>query len=485
MSKSILKNTLYKFSLSVFNIIIPVLVGPYINWLLGVEQVSLYNSANTMLTFFLIFATFGIYNFGVRETSRIKDDKAAVSALFTNLFCFGLITSLLTALGYGLYTLLAVPEKQQGVFALMLIQILANIFMVEWLNEALENYGFIAKKTMLIRCASTVFLFLTVTHPDDVMIYAGLMSVTVLANNLTSFIYIKRQIPFAFSAVRLGRYIKPLLLMLIIANINYLYTQVDRLFLKQLDLEGIALTQYTLPSNLINMVLVVVQSLLVASVPRLSYYLAQGNEEGYSELLAKSSRSYFLLVYPVCIGLFCLSYEAMYLYGSVKWADATAPVLRMFALRCIVTSVYTIFTNQILYLKGQEKAMVKILGFGGLVNVIADTLLLVSGRLTPVSAIASTGLAELLMLSVMYGFIRRRMKVDFRLFSLKNMKYLLASLLFIPAAWGIRKLGLGILPTAILTAGICGGYYFGLLLLTKDEMLFFFLQKIFGKRLNR
>ena len=51
MSKSILKNTLYKFSLSVFNIIIPVLVGPYINWLLGVEQVSLYNSANTMLTF--------------------------------------------------------------------------------------------------------------------------------------------------------------------------------------------------------------------------------------------------------------------------------------------------------------------------------------------------------------------------------------------------------------------------------------------------
>ena len=218
MSKSILKNTLYKFSLSVFNIIIPVLVGPYINWLLGVEQVSLYNSANTMLTFFLIFATFGIYNFGVRETSRIKDDKAAVSALFTNLFCFGLITSLLTALGYGLYTLLAVPEKQQGVFALMLIQILANIFMVEWLNEALENYGFIAKKTMLIRCASTVFLFLTVTHPDDVMIYAGLMSVTVLANNLTSFVYIKRQIPFAFSAVRLGRYIKPLLLMLIIAR---------------------------------------------------------------------------------------------------------------------------------------------------------------------------------------------------------------------------------------------------------------------------
>ena len=272
MSKSIVKNTFYKFLLSVFNVIIPVLVGPYVNWLLGKEQMELYSSAITMLNFFLIFATFGVYNYGIREINRVRDDKAALSRLFTSLFSFSMITTLLTSAFYLGYILLAVEKGQQAVFSAMLIQILANAFMVEWLNEALENYGFITKKTILVRLISTVLLFLVVRRPDDVLAYALLMSVTVLVNNLVSFAYIKRRIPFDFSGVKLFRLLGPLSVMLIIANINYLYTQLDRLFLMG-AVGQTALTEYTKPSDIINMILLVVQSFLLASVPRLSYYV--------------------------------------------------------------------------------------------------------------------------------------------------------------------------------------------------------------------
>lgn len=480
MGKSIAKNTFFKFLLSVFNIIIPVIVGPYVNRVLGTGQIELYNSSVTMLNFFLIFATFGVYNYGIREINKVRDDKKALSQLFTNLFCFGLITSLLTVLFYSLYVAFAVEKNEQLVFAVMVIQILANIFMVEWLNEALENYGFITTKTVVIRIISTILLFLVVRHPEDVLLYASLMSVTVLLNNLVSFVYVKRQIPFDFSNLRIARYIKPLFIMLIIANVNYLYTQLDRQFLLALDLEG-AVSNYMLPSNLINMILLVVQSFLLASVPRLSYYTSHDREEEYLALLDKSSRSYFMLVYPVCIGLFCLSYEAMYIYGSDKWVETSYPVLQVFALRCIITSVYSVFTNQILYLKNQEKTMVKILGLGGGINLVFDSILFATGTLTPVSAIATTGVAELIMLSIMYWFIRRRMRVEFHLFAFRNMKYLYYSLPFIPIVWGIKLLSLGVVPTSVLAVGCCGLYYGLLLLLTKDEMLFFFLDKIKNK----
>lgn len=479
MSKSIVKNTFYKFLLSVFNVIIPVLVGPYVNWLLGKEQVALYSSAVTMMNFFLIFATFGIYNYGIREINKVRDDKAALSRLFTNLFCFGTATTLLTSAVYLGYVFIAVESAQQLVFGVMIIQVLANTFMVEWLNEALENYGFITKKTMLVRIISTVLLFLVVRHPDDVLLYASLMSVTVLVNNLISFLYIKRRIPFDFSGVRLLSYVKPLTVMLIIANINYLYTQLDRLFLMW-GVGQTALTEYSKPSDIVNMIILVVQSFLIASVPRLSYYISHDRKAEYKALLEKSSRSYFMLIYPVCIGLFCLAYEAVYFYASPKWI-AAVPVMQVFAIRCIITSVYSIFTNQILYLHNQEKAMVKILAVGGGLNLIFDTALALGGRLTPVSAIASTGAAELVMLSVMYWFIRKRVGVDFRLFSLRNLKYLLYSLPFLPITWIVRQLSLGVTLTALIVAGVCSLYYGLVLLLTRDEMLFFFLDKLKAK----
>lgn len=477
MGKSIAKNTFFKFMLSVFNIIVPVIVGPYVNRVLGVPQVNLYNSATTMLTFFMIFATFGVYNYGIREINRVRDDKKALSQLFTNLFCFGLATSLVTTAFYIFYVFLAVEDGQQLVFSMMIVQILANIFMVEWLNEALENYGFITKKTVLIRLVSTLLLFLVVRHPEDVLIYAGLMSFTVLANNLTSFFYIKKQVPFDFSDLHLGRYIRPLFVMLIIANINYLYTQLDRLFIMY-SISDNSLTNYTQASNLINMILLVVQSFLIASVPRLSYYVSHEKKDDYMALLEKSSRSYFLLVYPVCIGLYCVSYEAMYFYGGPNWVDTSYPVLQVFAIRCIITSVYSIFTNQIMYLHNREREMVKILAIGGGLNLLLDAALALTHALTPVTAIASTGLAELIMLSIMYWFIRVRMGIEFRLFAFRNMKYLYYSLPFLLITWLIRQLSLGVLFTSAIVIGVCGLYYFGILLLSKDDMLFFFLNKM-------
>lgn len=483
MSKSIAKNTFYKFLLSVFNVIIPVLVGPYVNWLLNKDQMTAYSSALTMLNFFLIFATFGVYNFGIREINRVRDDKQALSRLFTNLFCFSVITSTVTAAAYLIYVFTAVDKNQQWIFTAMVIQILANTFMVEWLNEALENYGFITKKTMIVRVISTLLLFLIVRNPDDGLIYAALMSITVLVNNLASFAYIKRKIPFDFSDVHLGRYIRPLLIMLIIANINYLYTQLDRLFIMG-NLPSTSLVEYTKPSDIVNMIILVVQSFLIASVPRLSYYVSHDMKREYMELLDKSSRSYFMLIYPVCIGLFCLAYEATYLYASPKWI-AAYPVMQVFALRCIITSVYSVFTNQIMYLHNQERSMVKILAVGGGLNFLFDGLLTLTGTLSPVTAIASTGVAELIMLGVMYWFIRKRMHVEFRLFAFKNMKYLYFSLPFLPICWLVKLLNLGVLWTSVVAVGVCGAYYGLLLLLTRDEMLRFLLDKVRHRLLKR
>lgn len=468
--------------LSIFNVIVPIFVAPYINGLLDKGEYSVYNKGLSMLILFMVFASYGIYDYGVREISKVRNDKKQLSSLFTNLFTFGVVTNILVSLVYVGYVFIAVEGSEQLIFLVLVIQILSNTFMVEWVNEAVENYGFITKKTIIIRIINTILLFVVVTDPHHVIQYALLMSLTITANNVFSFIYVKKHVKFDFKAIKLAKYIKPLTLLVIITNAGILYSTLDRIVLAQFG-SDLAVSEYAIPSNLINMVITVMMSLIVVSLPRLNYYVSVGDTKSYLDLLDKSSRSYLLLIFPSCVGLFCLGYEVMYLYGTEKWIDAY-PVLQMLAVRFIFMAYYTILSKQIMYVYKKERQIVKMLLVGGVLNVIFKIILVTTGNLTPLTVIITTAVAELLMVQIMHRYIRKKLKLDINMYATKNMKYFYISLLFVPIVYTVKAFHLGVLLTSLISVAICCTYYFGFLFFTKDDMLMLYFNK-FKARLNK
>ena len=93
-------------------------------------------------------------------------------------------------------------------------------------------------------------------------------------------------------------------------------------------------------------------------------YNSNNKQAQYMELLNKSYKSFMLVVFPACVGIACLAPEIMWIYGDGKY-DASIPVLIIFAIRTMESSVYTICANQVLYVKNQEKFLVRILLVGG------------------------------------------------------------------------------------------------------------------------
>ena len=94
------------------------------------------------------------------------------------------------------------------------IQIVAQMFYVEWMNEAFENYGFILIKTLVVRSLNVVFTFLLIRRPEDTLLYALLSSLTIFANYLISFVYAKKRIPlYRISKDDLKVLVKPLFIM--------------------------------------------------------------------------------------------------------------------------------------------------------------------------------------------------------------------------------------------------------------------------------
>lgn len=147
MEIKIIKNFMYKLSLSTFNLIIPILITPVLYRRLGPTSIGEIEYSNVIYNYFFIFASFGIYNYGLKKISKIKNDEEKIDKLYSELFIINFLSNIIIFLIYIGFIYKYYLEKKEFIILLILSGgIISNIFYIEWVNEAFENYKFITKK---------------------------------------------------------------------------------------------------------------------------------------------------------------------------------------------------------------------------------------------------------------------------------------------------------------------------------------------------
>lgn len=476
---TLFKNTIYKSMLSMVNIVVPLVIGPYIMRLLDVDLYGLYNRVFADFQMFLAFASFGVYTLGVREISKIRNDKEKVSKLFTNLFVISFLSNMLVLIIYLIFSLITSTGLAKVLYLVMSIQIIANVFYVEFVNEALENYKFITIKSIIVKIIYFLAILLAVRNPHDIVIYAVIVSLTNFLNNIISFIYAKHRISFDFSKIQIKKYIKPLIAVLVITNADLLYSQLDRVMLGRY-VSGVSVTVYYTAYYLISTLSAIPYSIINVSIPRLSYLLKNEGKEIYEEKLNNSISSLIFIIVPMCLGVFVLSKEAIILYAGKKYLMAIVPLMIACITRIFI-SLESVMNNLLMYPNNREDRILKVSLTCGISNLIINYLLVLFKIFSPLTALATTGLVELTIFIIHYTYARKKMNIDVRVFSKKNMTYILLSLLFIPISLIIRSLKLNFYINIIVIVIICSLMYFIVLYIKKDNNLLFILDKFKGK----
>lgn len=476
---TLFKNTIYKSMLSMVNIVVPLVIGPYIMRLLDVDLYGLYNRVFADFQMFLAFASFGVYTLGVREISKIRNDKEKVSKLFTNLFVISFLSNMLVLIIYLIFSLITSTGLAKVLYLVMSIQIIANVFYVEFVNEALENYKFITIKSIIVKIIYFLAILLAVRNPHDIVIYAVIVSLTNFLNNIISFIYAKHRISFDFSKIQIKKYIKPLIAVLVITNADLLYSQLDRVMLGRY-VSGVSVTVYYTAYYLISTLSAIPYSIINVSIPRLSYLLKNEGKEIYEEKLNNSISSLIFIIVPMCFGVFVLSKEAIILYAGKKYLMAIVPLMIACITRIFI-SLESVMNNLVMYPNNREDRILKVSLTCGISNLIINYLLVLFKIFSPLTALATTGLVELTIFIIHYTYARKKMNIDVRVFSKKNMTYILLSLLFIPISLIIRSLKLNFYINIIVIVIICSLMYFIVLYIKKDNNLLFILDKFKGK----
>lgn len=483
--KSLKLSAFFASMVKLLNIVFPLITGPYVLRILSKENISIFNFANTLAQLFIPLAGFGIYTYGLRNISKIKNNVEKRNKLFSELFYLSIFTALLTSCVYYGYIYSTITDKiQLIIYTIVGLQILFQFLAIEWINLAFENYAFILYKTIVIRIIMLVSIFTFINSSDDILAYAVIVSLAEILNILLSFIWIKKDIKFVKVKISdVFKLIRPLFTIVLLANINMLYTYLDRFFLAATP-NKVAISDYVIAMNIVMLITGVISGAVSVNVPRLSAYLGENNYRAYNDLIYKGSQSFLFFVVPIAFGLMILGSEATLLYGGDKFLSAGI-VTSFFAFRAIVWAIDNILGIQILFVKGYEKHLTLCITIGGIINLFLNYLIFINNIIAPVYYIATTIVAEMSVLLV-YIFFIRKMKLFSILPIFKNLtKYFSISLsffvvsyvvnIFLPHTNNIDMMFL----LSIAIKVICCSLIYGLMLYKlKDNIMLEMLQMI-------
>ncbi len=485
MSKSIVKNAIFKALLSIFNIIIPLLVGPYAYRTLGPDSIGRVNFSESIFNYFLILGSFGIYQYGIREISRIRDDKENLSTLFSSLFFIGLLSNIISLAVY--IPLVVFKYGQSDSYSVLMIysfNLIANIFYVEWANEALEKYNFITIKTICVRILYIILLFTLVKSSKDYNQYTFLIVLSSFLNNIISFFHIKKAIPLSFKGIKIKKHIKYLLMVLLLANGNILYTQLDRFMLGQYVSKA-DVSFYGMSQVIMYIVNTLMMSIIYVTIPRLSHYLGNNDEDTYISLLNKVTQVYFAFLFPAAVGMLILSKEIVLIYGGKDFINAI-PILKVFSIYMISVGAESILSNQVMYVKRQEKILTIFIISCGVLNLILNIILLKTGFFNTITAISTTVISNYTLVILEYIYIKKVLKLDLEFLRWNKLKYFAISLLFIPITFILKRHISGLLAVTFSVVIVNASVYFLILYALKDDIILMFINYIFKKlKLNK
>ena len=193
--KNIKVNMLINSLKSLLSILFPLITFPYVSRVLGVENIGKYNYATSIVSYFVFFAGLGIFNYAIREGSRIKDDKEKIQKFSSEIFTINLLSSTIA------YVLLIICmflfHKLLNYYDLLIIlslPIILNAIGKEWYFTIYEEYGYLTIRYIVFQIITLILMFLFVKQKGDYITYAIITVVASSGANVLNYLKIRKKV---------------------------------------------------------------------------------------------------------------------------------------------------------------------------------------------------------------------------------------------------------------------------------------------------
>ncbi len=337
--KNIGSNAVLSALNSCFSILFSLATYPYAVRVLGVENIGKITYSASIISYFALIAMLGIRTYAIREGARRRDDPEALQKFVSQIITINLISTAAAYLLLGVALLCFKGLRQYT--ALILIQSATMVLTtlgLDWLNNVFEDFLHITVRSAVAYAVSMVFLFVFVRDAEDYYLYACLNVVNNLMICLLNFFYIKKRTKLRLTTrPMLKTHMKPIMVFWANAVAISVYVSMDTTMLGWFK-GDYAVGLYAVPVKIYTIIKSVLSAIYAVAIPRLVYYVQNDDRENTKALFSKMVSGLTLIMFPVAVGLTCLSREAVLLVGGAEYVSSS-PALQLLGIAAVF-SIY-------------------------------------------------------------------------------------------------------------------------------------------------
>ena len=464
------KNFTYNTLLGLTNIIVPIITFPYVSRVLGPQGIGITSFAISLVTTFVILGSLGIPIYGIREIAKSKKDKVKLSNTFSELLLIQFFWSIFIIIVFASWLYFTKTYQNEEVIKyLSFIHIFCSIGLINWFYQGIEKYKFISIINLISKLITIVLLFILVKQKEDYWLYYSIVVMSSLVSAIISVSYSFKFVNYKFVRLNFKRHYKPILILFSTQLAISIYLNLDVIMLKYLSqLEQVG--YYSAAIRIIKTLLILVTSLGVVLIPKISSYIQEKNNAEVRILIEKSINFVLIISLPIMVGLFMVSKDIIVLFAGSQFQVASSLLLWLIPLIFLI-GMNNIFGLQILVPCNGEKKLMFIVIFGAILNFILNFFLIpiYQGK----GAAFSTLVTEAVITVLAYYFSKK--ELDFKFPIKQFLIYLILSLFFIPISALISLVFDGIFYVIVVTS-VCSILYFVILIVIKDK---FFIENMY------
>lgn len=477
--KSIAKNVVFNVAYKLLNILFPLITSAYLSRILGPVYLGKVSYAQSIISYFLVFASLGISTYGVREIAKAENNIGNKNKIFSELFLLNFISSAICSVLYIIaVSTLSHFHADIWLYLSTGLTLYMNIFNVDWFYSGQEEYVYITIRSFIIKLISVVFIFAFVKNQGDYIVYAFITSLATTGNYIPNIINLRKRVCLRFSNLEIKRHIKSVFILLVTVLATDLYNQVDvtMLGVYRSDAE---VGYYTNGIKLIRVIYSITTAISATTIPRMSQYYKSAKFDEYRLLFWKTMNIVLMIAIPAVAGLLLFSDTIVYMLFGSQFGP-TVNVVNALAVMIAVITVSYLTGSVVLTSTNNEKYLLIATVFGCLVNIGMNALLIPGVGI--IGAALASAIAELTVafLHIKFGYKYIKSKIPY-----KNLSSILtATIVMVICIW-ILRFFIHFRYICLLTCILAGGIvYFGVLFFMKNEIIMLCVIKLREKSRN-
>lgn len=410
MSNSVNKNAAYNTIKTVFGIIYPLITFPYISRVLMPENVGKINFGSSVVSYFMLIASLGVTTYAIRECSKVRDNRDKLQSTASQILSINILSTLIAYLALAVTLVVARPlDSYRELICIQSATIIFTTLGADWINSAIEDFKFIAMRTVGMQIVSLVLMFIFVHNPEDYIIFALIGVIASSGANIINIVYRRK-----FCKTRLTfqidwkKHLPPILTLfsLILAQTIYCNSDMTMLGLMKGDYE---VGLYSTSVRIYNLVNQVVASVAFVVMPQLAISFAKDDFKRVNELLRYALNFIVVLGLPCLVGINIICSSIIGTLGGNEYLGASTS-LHILSLSLACSFIGGWIGNMMMLPSGRDAVCLRSGVISAVLNVVLNIFIIPIYGLN--GAAFTTFLAELTGIMVMWPYIDKRIKIE-------------------------------------------------------------------------